>query len=639
MTRAGTAPAGATPRALRSALLLGPRAAPLAWTGTITLSLAGGALAPLGAWVTRSVIDALGARHVDVRYVIVLAVIATAAGAAAVIIGSLTTTTSAAVQRRTSLHVTGEMYSAVNKFRGLAQFETPQFQDSMRLADGAALSAATSVTSTVVTSARSLVSAAGFVSILLIVWPPMAALLLAIAIPSFLAQVRQAKRAARANSQTMPSVRKSSLFRSMLTEPRAAKEIRLFGLGDLFRDRMLADLDDVNAREYRATRKIGISQVRLTAIAGLVVACGAAIVAHQAGRRQITIGDFVLFLAAVATIESVISGIASQLPWFGSALILYQRYLDLLDAPDDIADGCSSVPPLSGSIELQDVWFRYSSGSGNWVLRGVSLTIRAGGSTGLVGLNGAGKTTLVKLLCRFYDPERGRILWDGVDIREFDVAELRKRITATFQDFVSYDLSAAECVGIGDIQHLGRLELIRDAARQAEIDDVLTGLPRGYETLLSRVFVGQGGENDGVLLSGGENQRVALARAMMSRSADLIILDEPSSGLDAEAEYRIHRTLREKYSGRTRLLISHRLSALRDCETIVVLSGGSITERGTHTELITLNGAYARLFELQAAGYQTAAARPAGPGAGCSAESPVAGGDDALLDPIGTGQH
>ena len=625
MTRAGAAPAGAAPRALRSALLLGPRVAPLAWTGTILLSLAGGALAPLGAWATRSVIDALEARHIDVRYVIVLAIIATAAGAAAAIMGSLTTTTAAAVQRRTSLHVTGEMYSAVNKFRGLARFETPQFQDSMRLADGAGLSAATAVTSTLVATVRSIVSAAGFVSILLIVWPPMAALLLVIAIPSFLAQARQAKRAAHANSMTMPSVRKSSLFRSMLTEPRAAKEIRLFGLGDLFRDRMLADFDDVNAREYRATRKIGNSQARQAAIAGLVVACGAAIVAHQAGGRQITIGDFVLFLTAVATIESVISGVAAQLPWFGRALILYQRYLDLLDTPDDIADGSSSVPPLRGSIELQDVWFRYSSGSGEWVLRGVSLTITAGGSTGLVGLNGAGKTTLVKLLCRFYDPDKGRILWDGVDIREFDTAELRKRITATFQDFVSYDLSAAECIGMGDIQRMDSMELIREAARHAEIDDVLTRLPRGYETMLSRVFAGQGGD-DGVLLSGGESQRIALARAMMSRSADLIVLDEPSSGLDAEAEYRIHRTLREKYADRTRLLISHRLSALRDCETIVVLSGGSITERGTHMELIALNGAYARLFELQAAGYQADAARPVGAG-------------DALLDSIGTGQH
>jgi ATP-binding cassette subfamily B protein len=632
MTAAGAGPA------LRSALLLGPRVAALPWTGTIALSLSAGVLAPLGAWVTRSVIDALGARHIDVRYVIVLAILGTAAGAAAVIIGSLATITAAAVQRRMILHVTSEMYTAVNQFHGLTRFETPQFQDSMRLADGAGLSAATAVTSTLLTTARSIVSVAGYVYVLFIVWPPMAALLLVIAIPSFLAQVRLAKRAALANRRTMPSVRKSMVIRSMLTEPRAAKEIRLFGLGDLFRDRMIADLDEVNTREYLVTRKIGLSQAQLTAVAGLAVACGAAIVADRAGGRRVGIGDFVLFLAAVATIESVISSLAYQLPWLGSALILYQRYLDLLASPDDIADGASAVPALRESIELQDVWFRYQESS-EWVLRGVSLIIRAGSSTGLVGLNGAGKTTLVKLLCRFYDPARGRILWDGTDIRDFDVADLRKRITATFQDFVSYDLSAAECIGIGDVQHLGHLEMIRAAARNAEIDEVLTSLPRGYETLLSRVFAGPGGDDDCVLLSGGENQRVALARAMMSPDADLIILDEPSSGLDAEAESRIHRTLREKYGQRTSLLISHRLSTLRESAAIVVLSGGTITERGTHAELMALGGAYARLFDLQAAGYQAGPAGPADPGARHPVASPPVAGDDELFDAIGSGQH
>ena len=597
MTAAGTAPA------LRSALLLGPRVAALPWTATIALSLGAGALAPLSAWVTRSVIDALGARHIDVRYVIVLAVIGTAAGAAAVIIGSLATITAAAVQRRMILHMTSEMYTAVNGFHGLARFETPQFQDSMRLADGAGLSAATAVTSTLLTVVRGTVSAAGFAYVLLIVWPPMAALLLVIAIPSLLAQARLARRAAHANRGTMPSIRKSMVIRSMLTEPRAAKEVRLFGLGDLFRNRMIADLDDVNTREYRVTRKVGLSQAQLSAVGGLAIACGAAIVADRAGGRLVSIGDFVLFLAAVTTMESVISSLIAPLPWLGSALILYQRYLDLLASPDDIASGAAAVPPLSESIELQDVWFRYQESS-EWVLRGVSLRIRAGSSTGLVGLNGAGKTTLVKLLCRFYDPARGRILWNGVDIREFDIAELRKRITATFQDFVSYDLSAAECIGIGDVQQLDRLEAIRAAARNAEIDELLTSLPRGYETMLSRVFAGPGDDESCVLLSGGENQRVALARAMMSPDADLIILDEPSSGLDAEAESRIHRTLREKYGQRTSLLISHRLSALRECEAIVVLSGGTVTERGTHAELMALRGAYARLFDLQAAGYQ-----------------------------------
>jgi ATP-binding cassette subfamily B protein len=597
VTVAGTAPA------LRSALLLGPRVAARPWAGTIALSLGAGGLAPLSAWLTRSVIEALGAPHVDPLRVVTLAVLGAVAAAVSVISGSLSAITAAAVQRQMILHVTSEMYAAVNRFHGLAKFETPHFQDSIRLADGAGQSAATAVTSTLLTTVRSIASVAGYGYALYIVWPPMVALLAGIAIASFLAQARLARRAAQASRSAMPSARKSTVFRSMLTEPRAAKEIRLFGVGDLFRARMVADLDQASAQQYRVTRRVGLSQFRLTAIGGLAVACGTGIVASRASGGVVSAGDFVLFLAAITTMESVIATLAGQLPWLGSALIVYQHYLDLLASPDDIADGSGAVPPLRQSIELQDVWFRYQESS-QWVLRGVSLTIRAGHCTGLVGLNGAGKTTLVKLLCRFYDPQRGRILWDGVDLRDLHVAGLRQRITATFQDFVSYDLTAAECIGIGDARSLGRLDRIRAAARNAEIDAVLAGLPRGYDTMLSRVFAGPGDDDSAVLLSGGENQRVALARAMMSADADLVILDEPSSGLDAEAEYRIHRTLRDNYGQRTRLLISHRLSTLRECDAIAVLTGGVITERGTHAELMTLDGSYARLFDLQAAGYR-----------------------------------
>jgi ATP-binding cassette, subfamily B, bacterial len=605
--------ADAPRRAVLSALLLGPRVGRTAWVGTVTFGLLGGALVPLGAWVTRSVINALGAPHIDGRHVIALAAAATAAAALGVVIGSLSSITAAAVQRRMILHMTSEMYTAVNQFHGLARFENPEFQDSMRLADGAGLSAAVAVTSALLASVSTVMSAAGFVYVLMVVWPPMAGLLLCVAIPSFLVQVRLARSAAEANKSTVPSVRKSTLFRSMLTDPRAAKETRLFGVEGRFRDLMLEDLDVANAREYQAARTVGFSQVRLTAIVGLAIAGGVSVVAYRAGGRQIGIGDFVLFLTAVATIQSGLANLAQQLPWVGRSIILYQCYLDLLAAPDSIVDGLAEVPPLRCSIEFQDVWFRYQESS-DWVLRGASLTIAAGSSTGLIGLNGAGKSTLVKLLCRFYDPAKGRILWDGIDVRDFAVSELRKRITATFQDFVSFDLSAAECIGIGDIKHADNLNMIRAAARHAEIDDVLSALPSGYGTVLSRVFAGPKGD-DCVLLSGGQSQRVALARAMMCRSPDLIILDEPSSGLDAEAESRITNTMRKEYAGRTSLLISHRLSVLRSSDMIAVLSNGAVAESGTHEELIALGGAYARLFGLQAAGYQAVLADDAVDGA------------------------
>jgi ATP-binding cassette subfamily B protein len=213
---------------------------------------------------------------------------------------------------------------------------------------------------------------------------------------------------------------------------------------------------------------------------------------------------------------------------------------------------------------------------------------------------------LVKLLCRFYDPTRGAILWDGVDLRDIPVADLRRRMATVFQDFMAYDLTAAENIAVGDLTALDDPARVADAARRAGCDATLTALPAGYATMLSRTFDPMYGEDptSGVLLSGGQWQRVAIARALLRDDADLLVLDEPSSGLDAEAEHEIHQRLGEHRRGRTSLLISHRLSTVRDAGTIAVLDGGTIVERGSHAALMAEGGLYARLFSLQASGYR-----------------------------------
>ena len=250
--------------------------------------------------------------------------------------------------------------------------------------------------------------------------------------------------------------------------------------------------------------------------------------------------------------------------------------------------------------------FRYAPDQ-PWVLRGVDLVLPRGCAVALVGLNGAGKSTLVKLLCRFYDPTRGAVLWDGIDVRELPVEQLRERIGVLFQDFMQYDLSAAENIGVGDVATLGDREPVVAAARRAGAHETLAALPRGYDTLLSRLFFDETDRNDpetGVLLSGGQWQRVALARTLLRDRRDLLILDEPSSGLDAEAEHEVHRQLREHREGRTSVLISHRLGAVRDADRIVVLAGGRVVEQGRHEELLAEDRTYARLFRLQADGYR-----------------------------------
>jgi ATP-binding cassette subfamily B protein len=260
---------------------------------------------------------------------------------------------------------------------------------------------------------------------------------------------------------------------------------------------------------------------------------------------------------------------------------------------------------LRRAIEFDDVWFRYAPDL-PWTLRGVSFSVPYGQAVALVGHNGAGKSTLVKLLCRFYDPDRGRILWDGVDLRDMDVAALRDRISAVFQDYMDYELSARENIAVGDLTLGQRPEALAAAARQAGIHGALTALPRGYDTLLTRTYVDLADKKDprtGVLLSGGQWQRVALARAFLRGSRDLVILDEPSSGLDAEAEYEIHSGLRAHRDGRTSVLISHRLNAIRDADHIVVLVDGAVAEQGDHHALMARSGTYARLFSLQAKGF------------------------------------
>ncbi|MEV4252008.1 ABC transporter ATP-binding protein, partial [Spirillospora sp. NPDC049652] len=275
-------------------------------------------------------------------------------------------------------------------------------------------------------------------------------------------------------------------------------------------------------------------------------------------------------------------------------------------APSDLPRAVTGeAPPLRRGIEFRDVWFRYGDDL-PWVLRGLDLTIPHGRAVALVGLNGAGKSTLVKLLCRMYDPVRGRILWDGEDIRDIPPEKLRDRVSAVFQDHMNYEMSARDNIAVGDLTALDDPSRLERAARRAGVHDRLAALPKGYDTPLTRMFAldGDGDATSGVVLSGGQWQRLALARALVREDRDLMILDEPSSGLDPEAEHEVHTLMREHRRGGTSLLISHRLSAVRDADRVVVLEDGRITEQGTHDSLLEADGGYARLFRLQASGYQ-----------------------------------
>ncbi|MDR7277076.1 ABC transporter ATP-binding protein [Catenuloplanes atrovinosus] len=592
-------------RIARQSLLIGLRAAPGGYAALAALALLAGGAAPVAAWLMKLLIDRLAAGTPGAVPVLLLALGAALTGGAVLVIGEVSMYLGARVQRAVTLRVQSGLSLRVNRLIGLRYFEEPAHQDRLRLASQAADITPNEVVMFGLEVLRQTVAVAGFAGTLMTIWPPIGLLLLAALVPAYLGQRATARRHAAAAQTISPVQRRQYYYRSLLTERHAAKEVRLFGLGALFHGRMIEALTRGVDVELSVQRRAALIQSLLALLNGVVGGVGVGVVAWRAAAGGATVGDVGLFVAAVAAMQSAIGGLLLSLGRVQAGLLLMRHYTAVMEAADDLTDGTRPAAPLTRGIELRDVWFRYTP-DGPWVLRGVDLTIPAGQAIGVVGLNGAGKTTLVKLLCRLYDPERGAILWDGVDIRDLSAETLRRRISATFQDFVTYDLTVRENIGVGALEHLDDAGRVRSAAELGGLAEAVDHLPRRYDTMVSLSFLGAG-DDRGVMLSGGQLQRLAIARSVLRDDADLLILDEPSAGLDAVAEHHVHRTLAARRAGRTSLLVSHRLGALRDADLIVVLDAGRITERGTHDELMSLDGGrYASLFRLQATTYQDA---------------------------------
>jgi ATP-binding cassette subfamily B protein len=252
--------------------------------------------------------------------------------------------------------------------------------------------------------------------------------------------------------------------------------------------------------------------------------------------------------------------------------------------------------PIREGFTFEDVGFQYP-GAERWAVRNLSFNLRAGEVLALVGENGAGKTTLVKLLARLYDPDEGRILLDGHDLKDYDLVEVRRNVGVIFQDFVRFHLTARDNIAVGLIEARADQARIERAAEQSLANEVIEKLPEHYDQLIGRRF------KTGVDLSGGEWQKIAIARAYM-RDAQVLILDEPTAALDARAEFEVFQRFKELSEGKTAVLISHRFSSVRMADRIVVLGDGKVEATGTHAELLAQGGRYAELFELQAAGYR-----------------------------------
>ncbi|WP_155370975.1 ABC transporter ATP-binding protein [Catellatospora vulcania] len=583
------------------------RGAPVAAAGFALVTLIAGAAPIATAWLLKLVLDAVAAGGASRSQVLWAGAGLGLAGLVTAVLPRIGDYLRGQVGRKVALVADDELYQAVGRQVGLARLEDPVFLDRLRLAQQAAAMPVQLVEAGL-GLARGMLLGLGFVGSLWPVSPLLTGLVLLSAGPVLLGELALARRRAGVHLQIGPAERRELFYRGLLDSEQAAKEIRLFGLAGFLRERMLGERRTADRTLRRADRRELAVQGGLALLNAVVAGAGLLWAVGQAYAGQLSAGDVAMVIAALAGVQSGVNAVVNALAQGHEQLLLFDHLVAVTTAPPDLPQAAAArpVPPLRHGIELRDVWFRYSD-EHPWVLRGVDLHVPAGAAVGLVGLNGSGKSTIVKLLCRFYDPTRGAVLWDGVDVRELDVAQLRRRIGAVFQDYMEYDLSAAENVAVGDLTALGDRARLVAAATRAGVHPVLDKLPHGYDTLLTRLFFGESDDGDvttGVRLSGGQWQRVALARAYLRGRHDLMILDEPSAGLDAEAEAEVHQALRTHRSGRTSVLVSHRLGTLRDADALVVLSDGRVAERGTHRELLAAGGVYARLFRLQADGYQ-----------------------------------
>jgi ATP-binding cassette subfamily B protein len=589
---------------LERALRLVWRSAP-GWTAAnFGLILIQGLLPLVSLYLMKLIVDAVTAglkapnKSAAIKQVIFLIAIAAAVALFAACCRSLTEIVKEAQTQVVSDHVADAIHDksvAVD----LEYYEDPKYYDTLHRAQHDATHRPGSIMNSLMQVGQSGISLIALAGLLISFRWWVAVILFAATVPGVMMRLKHADRMYDWQRRHTQAERRAYYLHWMLTNGGHAKEIRLFGLGSLFMEWFRELRQRLRIERLKISARRSLADFTTQASATVAIFGTLAYVAYQAVQGTITIGDMVMYYGAFQRAQASLQVIWSSLTTLYEDNLFLANFSEFLDLKPQLTGPLIPTPlprPIKQGILVQQVSFYYPTGE-RTVLRDINMQILPGQVVALVGENGSGKTSLIKLLCRLYDPVSGQITIDGIDLRRLDPQALREEVSVILQDYAHYSLTARENIWLGDIRLNSRDNKIYAAARQTQADEFIQRLPRGYETVLGHEFEDQGE------LSIGEWQKVALARAFI-REAQLIILDEPTSWMDARSEYEVFKSFRQLFAKRMVILISHRFSTVRLADYIYVLAGGRIIEQGTHEELLRQRGKYASLFEIQAQSYQ-----------------------------------
>ena len=570
----------------------------------LTLLVFLGVLPLLNLYILKLILDAvtvsLGFQESAAGSISVPVLIGMAAGVA--LINAACRQLSTLVNEAQALKVTDHVYNSLHEKSALLDleyYENPNYFDTLHRAQKEGPYRPAMIINGWMRLGQNAVSLIALAGLLVSFHWGVVLILLIVAVPNLLVRLKYSEKIYGWQRARTSVQRKTDYYNWLLTGEPHAKELRLFNLGPLFKSRFAGLRDQLRKEKLDLFRKRAAAELfgEIIGILGLFGSLG--LIVYRTLEGRITIGDMVMYFQAFQRAQNHFRGTLGGLADLYENNLFLSNLSELLRLQPKVKEPMHPTKfpqPFRDGFIFDQVSFKYPMSKGN-ALSNISLTILPGEVVALVGENGSGKTTLAKLLCRLYDPDNGKITLDGIDLRQFDVKSLRDEISAIFQDYAKYHLSARENIWFGNIEIPIDSGAIEDAARYADAAKLIEKLPKGYDTNLGK-WLGNGEE-----LSIGEWQKIALARAFL-RDAQIIVLDEPTSSLDAKAEYEVFSKFRELLNGRAAVLISHRFSTVRMADRIFVLEKGRIIESGSHEELICMNGTYAFYFEKQARHYR-----------------------------------